>query len=442
MKLSLFNIIILIVAGFAIIGAVLIFAFGLGTNKPIIGGIKPVVIWGDLPLEVFDTLQKDPSIKDSSKYQHITYVEKDSNTLEQEFIEALAEGKEPDLVIFRENQIFKNQNKLYITPYKSVDKRTFQDTFIPESDLLLSKEGIVGFPIVIDPLVMYFNKDILNSAGIIKTPETWKELLAIAPSLIKSDSAFNISKAVIPLGSTENIKNSKEIIWSLILQTGNTVVERRQTEEGQELFAVTLSEKGVYSSSPAIAAINFFNQFSNPTKDVYSWNRSLPDSQDYFLAGNSAFYLGFASELPLIKRKNPNLNLDVAVIPQSQLSESVSFKSTYGKMYFIGMVKKSKNLDSAFRTAVLLSEQSAQDSLSKILGLPPVRRDLLDKFNPSNSFDSIFKKSALIADGVIEPNSIETTQIINKMIQSVQSGELETNSSIIRATNQLIKLFE
>ena len=231
MKLSLFNIIILIVAGFAIIGAVLIFAFGLGSKKPIIGGVKPVVIWGDLSKEVFETLKKDSSIKDNARYQHITYEEKNPDTLEQEFVEALAEGREPDLVILRENQIYKNQNKLYITPYKSMDKRGYQDTFIPESDLLLSKDGIIGFPIAIDPLVLYFNKDILNSYGIIKTPDTWKELLAIAPSLIKSDSSFNITKSVIPLGSIENIKNSKEIIWALILQTGNNVVERKETDQ-------------------------------------------------------------------------------------------------------------------------------------------------------------------------------------------------------------------
>jgi hypothetical protein len=78
----------------AIIAAVLIFAFGLGGNKPIIGGLKPVVIWGDLPFEVFETLKKDTTIKDNSKYQHITYEEKDSDSLEQEFIEALKKDKE------------------------------------------------------------------------------------------------------------------------------------------------------------------------------------------------------------------------------------------------------------------------------------------------------------------------------------------------------------
>ncbi len=43
----------------------------------------------------------------------------------------------------------------------------------------------------------------------------------------------------------------------------------------------------------------------------------MSDSKNMFLAGDLALYFGFASELDDLKNKNPNLNFDVTLFPQT-----------------------------------------------------------------------------------------------------------------------------
>lgn len=440
-NISIVQIIILIASGFAVVIAVAIFALGdkvgKGEDK-----LSEVIIWGDLSSELFNDLFNSDldDDEDVNKYVHIKYVEKTPETFEDEFVTALAEGNAPDMVLLRENQIISNQKKLIKIPFStSLDKRTFQETFIPEAELLIDGDGFIGIPIIINPLVLYYNRNILDSTGIVRPPETWTELLSIAPSLTVSDTSFNISKSVIALGSFENIKNAKEILWALILQTGNNIIVRGKNDMDETIFKAVLNDRGSFASAPSFSAINYFNQFANPSKTIYSWNRALPEAQDFFVAGNSAFYIGFADELPLIKKKNPNLNFDVATLPQSQSSE---VKRTYGKMYFLGIVRTANDLKSVFQTMIILSDSKSQERLSKLSGLPPIRRDNLGKTDPSNSFDKIFKKSALFASGVMEPEAKETRNILAKMVQSIQSGELEIAGSVTRANDQLNILLE
>lgn len=43
----------------------------------------------------------------------------------------------------------------------------------------MTKDSIIAFPLTIDPLVMYWNRDILSNAGIVKPPAYWDEIYSI-----------------------------------------------------------------------------------------------------------------------------------------------------------------------------------------------------------------------------------------------------------------------
>ncbi len=432
-KFSIVQAVILGVASIAILAAVFMFAFGGRDDGQ--SALSQVVIWGTIPKETFSELFRKEFSDETEDYSHIIYVEKPEVTFEEDFVAALAEGRGPDLILFRETQLLENKDRLIRIPYTSYDKRSYQETFIEEANILALDEGFAGFPFYLDPLVLYYNKDILNSNGIARPPVTWTELLSITPTLTEGDSSFNISKSAIGLGTFDNVVNAKEIVWTLIMQAGNNVIIKKENREDEvDIYESILQERLNFSVEPAQAALNFYTQFSNPGKTIYSWNRSLPNTQDFFLAGNSAFYLGFASELPTLRLKNPNLNFDVAVLPQSQTSQK---KTTYGKMYFLGMTRDVKDLNSAFSTAVQLSNKNTQEKLSKITGLPSVRRDILTSEESSNSFDPIFRRSALISKGILEPNKSVTGSIVRKMVESIISGESEIKEAVNRADGQL-----
>ena len=438
-KLTITQAIMLTVGGLAIIVAVIMFSFYRGSSSQ--NEYSEVIIWGILSENTFKQLLEPEFIgEDAPDYSHIIYVQKDPDTFEEEFVSALAEGRGPDLIILRENQLIENKNRLVLIPYESYNPRQFQEVFVESANMLALDGGYAGVPILIDPLVLYYNKDILNSNGISRPPQNWTEVLSLVPKLTDVNTSFEVSKNAIALGNFDNINNAKEIIWTLIMQSGNNVIQiddRQSADENSFISVLGGSpDSSILSAKPAI---DFYTQFSNPNKVIYSWNRSMPSSQDFFLAGNSAFYIGFASELPILQSKNPNLNFDVADIPQAK---SASKKTTYGKMYFVAITRGVRDLNASFDTTGILANSETQEKLSQITGLPSVRRDLIGKFNSTNSFEPVFHRSALFSYGVPEPNANTAGSILSDMIKKIVSGELETSEAITRASKQFANELE
>ena len=72
--------------------------------------------------------------------------------------------------------IVRNQDKIIEIPYDTISGRDFKNTFIEEGEMYLTENGVLGLPFTIDPMVMYWNRDIFQSVGIANPPEFWDEL--------------------------------------------------------------------------------------------------------------------------------------------------------------------------------------------------------------------------------------------------------------------------
>ncbi len=431
-NLNILNAIILGVSGIAIVAAVIMFStYRSGGPTSSTGRVE---MWGTIPAATLTPIFQELALEDED-YASLTYVEKSSDTFEDDLLQGLAEGSGPDLVLIDEKMVAANQRRMQTIPYESFPLRTFQDLFLDEGSLLLSRDGVLGFPFLVDPLVMYYNKDTLSNSGFAKPPETWTEVLAVTPTLTQKDSSFNITRSTIALGSFENIRNAKDIFWTLTMQAGNPVFERYiDSQTQQERYRSILNQNLNFTLNPAYAATNFFTQFSNPTKTVYTWNRSLPESQTMFVAGDLAFYIGYASELPTIQRINPNLNFDVALLPQSQTSTR---KVTYGSMKTLVIPKSSKNVPGAISMIAKLTSLSSQQKFSSVLGIPSVRRDLLSTYDSTSPFQSVFNRSAVIAQGMLEPDARQTDGIVRELVDTVISGQYEISAAVNRAHEKL-----
>lgn len=431
-NINILNAIILGVSGIAIVAAVIMFStYRSGGPTSTTGRVE---MWGTLPAATMMPIFQELALEDED-FASLTYVEKSSDTFEDDLLQGLAEGSGPDLVLIDEKLVAANQRRMQAIPYESFPLRTFQDLFLDEGSLLLTSDGVLGFPFLVDPLVMYYNKDTLSNSGFAKPPETWTEVLAVTPTLTQKDSSFNITRSTIALGSFENIRNAKDIFWTLTMQAGNPVFERYvDSQTQQERYRSILNQNLNFTLNPAYAATNFFTQFSNPTKTVYTWNRSLPESQTMFVAGDLAFYIGYASELPTIQRINPNLNFDVALVPQSQTSTR---KVTYGSMKTLVIPKSSKNVQGAISMIAKLTSLSSQQKFSTALGIPSVRRDLLSTYDATSPSQSVFNRSAVIAQGMLEPDVRQTDGIIRELIDTVISGQFEISTAVNRAHEKL-----
>jgi len=426
--MSKFQIILLVVFGVFILIAVAVFSLYRGGSS----SSSKVLIWGDIPSYDFETFLTNSGLNQDNSLV-ISYVAKSPETLESDFTEALARNIGPDLIILTQDKIWKEKDKLTLIPYKSVSERDFKDTFVEEGELFLTPEGVYALPLSLDPMVLYYNRDILSTAKQAKPIAYWDEIYDAATTLSQKDAAGNILRSAIALGEASNIPNAKSILSLLMLQAGTPITAL--TANG---LVPTLTYRFDFPVVPAESALDFYTQFSNPTRVYYSWNRSLVDAQTHFTSGDSAYYLGFASELRTLRNKNPTLNFGVTLVPQSRVSNK---SITFGKIRGIAISRGTTQAGVALDAAVKLVSQSNSLALSNVLVLPSPRRDILS-VRPDDAIFSVFYDAALQAKGFLDPNPNATKSIFREMIESVTSGRARTTQAVSKAQDEFENLIK
>jgi len=411
-------------AAFIVIG-VMVFAL---TRNDTTSLTSPVTVWGFVSVGQFNQILKTTGL-DQDETLKITYIEKRQENFDNEFVTALADGRGPDLFFISQSSILKHESRIFPIPYKSLPERNYKDSFVEGAEIFLSPRGIVAMPFIVDPLVMYWNRTLFSNAGFAREPRFWEEVYSLTGRLTQKDAALNITQTTIPFGEFRNISNAKGILSMLILQAGNPILERK-SDGG---INVLINEKLNFSIAPSPEALRFFTDFSNPSKIYYSWNRSLPTSQNFFVSGDSALYFGFASELSLLQSKNPNLNFDVAPVPQSRQAKR---ELTFANFYGLAISKNSKNIAGAFNLAVKLTNQVGISAVVSTLKLPPVRRDLVAQ-TPTDAYMAVFYKGALQAKTWLEPDSKAVSGIFQSMVENVTAGRTGVTEAVSRAQGEL-----
>jgi multiple sugar transport system substrate-binding protein len=415
--------------------AVLIFSGLLkigGSSSTTTGLQGKITIWGTFNnpdiFKVFDDMRTD------NRDLTIRYVIKKESSYQQDLIEAFASGTGPDLFFITPDMVLKNKPYVFKIPYTSYPEKTFKDSFIDGADVYTDSEGIIGFPFVVDPIVMYYNKDILSNEGISTPPQYWDELFALNSQLTKKKNDGTIMQSMIGLGRYDNVSHAKDILATLLMQSGNNIVAKN----GSGYTTILNENPQALPTSPIESILNFFITFSNPTSDAYSWNRALPNSIDMFTGGKLAFYLGRASELFKIQSVNPNLSFDVAPILQTK---GTNLKRTYGNIYAVAVNKKSTNPTTAFSVAGLISTGDTAKNLAISASLPPASRALL-KDKPTDPYLFTFFNSAIIARSWIDPQPVTTNTIFGELIQNILSNKLSMSDAINKAQSQIESLIQ
>lgn len=377
-----------------------------------------VVMWG-----TFDTALMSGFLSDvataNRKSVNVSYVEKSPASMESELIAALARGAGPDLILLPHDLVVKQMDKFYEIPFSTYSARVFKDAFVEEGELYLTPTGILGFPFSIDPMVMYWNRDMFANAGLASPPKSWTEFASLVPKITKKDSSGTISQSLVSFGETRNVDHAKDIITLLAIQAGTPIVGR----DTQGSLTSVFSTQG-QSIAPAEEAVRFFTEFANPVKSLYSWNRSLPTARASFVSGRLALYLGYASELPGIRASNPNLNFDVTEVPQTG-----GRTTTFGRMHAIAILKASPNVSAAYVAAGTLTSSPVIAAWVAKSGLPPVRRDLLVSV-PSDAYKAVFYRGALLSKAWLDPNREATDALFTRLVENITSGRLLVSEAV------------
>lgn len=434
MKISLFQGVLLGIFGLgAVIGLVVFATYtSSGGSSSQIGD---VTVWGTLPKDGIDAALTEITKTDAS-LKGITYVQKDPASIQSDLTSAIAVGNPPDLVLISQEQVLPLAKFLTPIPLSTLSARTFTSAFTNEAQLFTAPNGsgYYGVPYLVDPLVLFTNRTILASDGIAKPPATWEALTGLVPSVAQLSSSQKIIRGLIALGTYANVHNAGAILSALFQQTGVPIT----TVSSNGVRSADLGISGTGGVPPGQAVLRFYTQFADSSKVSYTWNPSLPDSQSAFLAGDLALYLGFASEARFLRQANPNLDFDMAPLPQPA---TATLKSTYGRVYAFAVPRGAANSAGGYQAAVLLSNAAEQAASAVATGLAPASLTVLGQA-PSDPFAAVAYKSALYARGWLSPSPADTDRVFSGMISDVNSGRLTLDSALAYAERTLGALLQ
>ncbi len=398
-------------------------AIPVGNNKKT-GGLGTVVLWGTAKNSVIASLLEE--FNNANPTFIVKYEQKSADSFDQDLLEALAGGVGPDMFFLPSNLAFHYANKIFAIPYQSYPLASFKNNFASAGEVFLTSKGILAFPLSIDPLVMYYNRSILDSNGVVYPPAFWDDLTSLVPRLTKKDDSNKIIKSAVALGHFSNIVHAKDILSALFMQTGNGIITEKDGTFSSSLSAVN-------QKSNLASVLKFYTTFADPNQDLYSWNKSFSNSSDVFSKEDLAIYFGYASELMSLIDKNPNQNFAVAPFPQIR---NANFKLTGANVTGISILSSSKNFDTAFRAASLMATGDFASKFAVALGIAPVRRDLL-KVKPADAYSPIFYDSALYARSWLDPSSADTDNIFRNMVEKTLSNNMTVENAISDANVKL-----
>lgn len=423
MKLRPFELILVVVFGtLLIIALVLLRTYKAPPNESSSNLNTPVAIWGDLPPEAFNNLLRTIAETDDS-FKQVTYRYIPPEKFDDVFVNALADQEPPDLLFISQEKLVKHRNRLQAITYADFPIRDFRNLYIDGAEIFALSDGVYGFPIAVDPLVMYWNRDMFSTNGLLTAPTTWETLVGeTVPALVLRDFNRNIQKAAVAMGEYSNVRNAFPILSTLLLQGGSALVT-----EGNNLYKIRLDEMQTQSlSRPFANTATFYTNFSNTSNTLYSWNRSLSLDRDMFLREDLAIYFGFASEGKDLESKNPNLTFDVAVVPQGA---AATVKRTYGKFYALAIPKSAKNKNSSLLVMQVIGAAANSKILADGYNMAPVHRTTLQQ-GSNDVYGRVAYASALYARGWLNPDMVQMNKVLTKMLEDISANRRSITSAV------------
>ncbi len=403
--------------------------FGSSSSTQKLSGT--VRVWGTIPqgnmndfVNAFDKAAKTYTME----YKEVPYEQ-----INSKLISALADGLAPDLIIAPSEIAFANLSRIYPISTATIPESTYRSTFVDSSAMLIYPPyGYIALPVSIDPLVLYYNSDILSSNGFTSPPRTWSDMYTYNSKITKVDSSGNITLSTLAFGTYDNIPHATDILLSMIFQQGQSPVEQYYTRDGNgnsvSAYRVLVDQSATDGGiSPLNAAFAFTKDFSDTQKNTYNWNATSPDALTQFISGNLAFYIGYASEVGYIKSANQKLYFNYTYLPQADGSK---ITATYGKLNTIFMLRTSPNASPtslAYQVMVALATGPFSQNLTATTGAgSALKANIVTAISSGDQGAEVFGNSALISKTFYDLHRADLESLMREAIRQVYNGEKST----------------
>jgi multiple sugar transport system substrate-binding protein len=422
---------LLFIVGGVILFIIIVTVISLALRGPKKGPAKPVALqmWGTF--ETSDNIQPFISAY-QQKYPNvqIAYTEKNVETYEEDLLDALATGTGPDIYSIHNDWLPKYMNKLVEASPNILPIKQYRESFLdaPNQDFV-KDDKIYAVPLTVDSLALYYNKDILGSAGIALPPKTWNELRQDVKRITIQSSRTSFIRSGVAMGTTSNVNRAFDIMYLLMLQAGLTPYT-------SDFSQATLDSQGDGSagySYPAADALSFFTSFSNPVSDAYTWNAASRLSTDAFADNELGFLYGYSYTRDYIMKKQPGLNFDVAPVPQPSLSRNaLNFANYWG----YAVSKQTKNVDYAWDFLEFISTKEQLTKYYERHKQPTSRRDMVEDQIDDPEI-GVFAASNVNAKTFYKKDPAVVDKAITDMIDAVVNRGKDPSEAVSEATQQI-----
>ena len=390
----------------------------------------PVVIKIWKPFVDTDKMQSIISAY-QAKHSNVTieYTKKNIENYETDLLNALAAGNGPDIYSLNNTWIPRYMDKIVPAPDKAFIVADYKKAFVDAmSSDLIKDNKIYGTAMWVDSLGLYYNKDIMGTSGIATPPKTWEDLASDTRLITRQDANNYFSRSGVAMGTNKNVNRGVDIVYLLMLQAG--VIPWSSDGRAPE-FANTVY-RGSASVNPGQEAVEFYTSFSNPSSANYTWNEESDYSIDAFANGRAAYLYGYSYTRDLIDSKAPNLNYDVAPVPQYNLENTtVNYSS-----YFAEVVsKQSKVSDWAWDFLKFATSKESLEMYYKNDKQPSSRRDLIEK-QTSDPEMGVFAHANLTGKTFYKADEAKFDAIMADMIDNIVLRAQPVDQALNRAQSQ------
>ncbi len=391
------------------------------------------------------------SYQQSHPFVRINYRKLRLEEYEEELVRALAEGRGPDIFSIHNTWIGEYESLIAPMPatvtivepvasqglqrkvtYEQVEKRlpslqNVKETYVEQvwRDVGNEEGAIVGLPLAMDSLALFYNRDLLDASGIPAPPTTWSQLQEQVIELTSFDSSGNIEQSGVALGRSDNVERGVDVLQLLMLQNGTEFVDDRNRVL---INTIPSALQEVRDVAPALTATEVYTDFANPIKETYSWNESFSSSFDAFVNGRTAFFFGYNYHIPFIEASAPKLNYAVVKAPQIEGAREINLAS-----YWVETVASaSKDQAYAWDFIAFASSEEQAERYLKATGKPTAHRSLLPD-QMDNPEVGVFASQNLTARHWYKGNNVTTMEnalkdLINAILQNPEDPRPALNT--------------
>lgn len=284
----------------------------------------------------------------------------------------------------------------------------------------------------VDSLGLYYNKDLLGSAGIATPPKTWSELATQVQKLRKNDGKGYFTRSGVAMGTNSNVNRAVDILYLFMLQQG---VQPFSADYTTPTFSLPVTRNGNYFT-PGASALGYYTSFADPNNVNYNWNLRSDYSIDAFANGRAAFLFSYSFTRDSILQKSPNLNFDAAPVPQPNLDDpSVNFANYWGLV----VSKQSKTPGTAWTFLKFLTSKTELDKFYAATKEPASRKDLVE-LQIQDPNIGVFANANLTAKTFYKPDQTKMDNIFGQMIDNVILSGMSAQDALAQAQQQAATL--